>query len=253
MAGFPDETARPVIDRCAEGHTRVPGTAVVSFRGNTMMNVKLATGGVALMLVMGMTAATAARGQIQLRIDKDGVQIGGSLDPRQHGYEHAYRDGADRGRFDREHGIRYNLNARVYNDTSRGYEPFMGNKGQYQQGYREGYQAGYDSAYRGAPGQYGQIYGRTDENRNQTEHSADPYASRRWGATDMAFDTGYRDGVTSGQRDRGRNVRPDFETTDAYRDANHGHSDKYGEQAAYQTEYRAGFARGYQDGYGRTR
>jgi hypothetical protein len=30
-----------------------------------------------------------------LRIDKDGVQFGASLDPRQHGYEHAYRDGAD--------------------------------------------------------------------------------------------------------------------------------------------------------------
>jgi hypothetical protein len=218
-----------------------------------MMNVKLATGGVALMFVMGMSSAIAARGQVQLRIDKDGVQFGASLDPRQHGYEHAYRDGADRGRFDREHGVRYNLNARVYNDTSRGYEPFMGNKGQYQKGYREGYQAGYDSAYRGTADQYGQIYGRTDENRTQTQHATDPYMSRGWGATDMAFDVGYRDGVTSGQYDRGRNVRSDFEDTDAYRNADHGHGNSYGERTAFQTHYRTGFARGYQDGYGRSR
>jgi hypothetical protein len=218
-----------------------------------MMNLKFAMGGVALTLLIGMSGAADAGDQFQLRIDKDGVQFGASLDPRQHGYEHAYRDGADRGRFDREHGVRYNLNARVYNDSARGYEPFMGNKGQYQQGYREGYKAGYDSAYRGAPAQYGQIYGRSEQNRNQFEHGTDPYAARNWGASDAAFDIGYRDGVTSGQHDRGGNVRADFEGTDAYRNANHGYGTSYGERGAYQTQYRTGFQRGYQDGYGRSR
>ena len=218
-----------------------------------MMNVKFTMGSVALTLLIGMSGVADARGQFRLRIDKDGVQFGGSLDPRQHGYEHAYRDGADRGRFDREHGIRYNLNAKVYNDSGRGYAPFMGNKGQYQQGYREGYQAGYDSAYRGVADQYGQIYGRTEENRNQWQHPSDPYAARGWGAQDMAFDIGYRDGVTSGQYDRSRSVRADFESTDAYRNANHGYGNRYGESAVYQTQYRSGFQRGYQDGYGRSR
>jgi hypothetical protein len=69
----------------------------------------------------------------------------------------------------------------------------------------------------------------------------------------MAFDVGYRDGVTSGRYDRGRNVRFDFENTDAYRNADHGHGNSYGESAAYQTQYRTGFQRGYQDGYGRSR
>jgi len=218
-----------------------------------MMNAKKATSGIALMLVMGISGGTDAREQVQVRIDKDGVQFGASLDPRQHGYEHAYRDGADRGRFDREHGVRYNLNAKHYNDTARGYEPFMGNKGQYQQGYREGYKAGYDSAFRGTAAQYSQIYGRTDENRNQTQHPNDPYASRRWGATDMAFDVGYRDGVTSGQYDRSHSVRSDFENAEPYRDADHGYGNGYGEKVAYQTQYRTGFQRGYQDGYGRAR
>jgi hypothetical protein len=218
-----------------------------------MMNLTHMTAGIALMLAMGTGGTAQAREQLQLRIDKDGVQFGASLNPRQHGYEHAYRDGADRGRFDREHGVRYNLNARVYNDASRGYEPFMGNRGQYQQGYREGYKAGYDSAFRGNASQYGEIYGRTEDNRNVWQHPDDPYASRRWGATDLAFDTGYRDGVTAGQYDRGRNARADFENTDGYRNADHGHGNTYGEKVAYQNQYRTGFERGYQDGYRRSR
>jgi hypothetical protein len=217
------------------------------------MNAKITTGSLVLAALIVMSGTADARDQFRLSIDEHGVQFGASLDPRQHGYEHAYRDGADRGRFDREHGIRYNLNERVYNDSSRGYESFMGNKGQYQQGYRQGYQAGYDSAYRGVADQYGQIYGRTEENRDQWQHAADPYASRGWGAADVAFDIGYRDGVTSGQYDRGRNVRADFEDTDAFRNANHGYDNRYGESAAYQTQYRTGFQRGYQDGYGRSR
>jgi hypothetical protein len=215
-----------------------------------MMNMRLATSGVALAMMIGTTSGLAGRGQTQIKIDAQGVHLGGSLDPRQHGYEHAYRDGADRGRFDREHGVRYNLNAKNYTNASNGYEPFMGNKGQYQQGYREGYKAGYDSAYRGNAEQYGQIYGRPDV--TGAPPAGDPYASRRWGATDMAFDTGYRDGVTSGQHDRSRHVWEGFENSDAYRKADHGHGGNYGDLAAYQKQYRSGYARGYQDGFGRS-
>jgi hypothetical protein len=75
----------------------------------------------------------------------------------------------------------------------------MGSKGQYKQGYREGCKAGYDSAFRGVAGDYGRVYGRSEEDRNQWEHPADPYATRKWGATDLAFDTGYRDGLTAGE------------------------------------------------------
>jgi hypothetical protein len=134
-----------------------------------MMNMKFAIGGLALTTLLIGTSGTAdARGSpFQIAIDKDGAQFGPSLDPRRHGYEQAFRDGADRGRFDLEHGFRYNLNAWVYSDTARGYQLFMGNKGQYRQGYREGYKAGYDSAYRGGTQQYGQLYGRTEENQTQ--------------------------------------------------------------------------------------
>ena len=100
---------------------------------------------------------------------------------------------------------------------------------------------------------YGQVYGRTDENRDQWQHATDPYAARKWSGSDLAFDVGYRDGVTSGQYDRGRGNRSDFQDTDGYRNADHGHGASYGERAAYQSQYRTGFERGYQDGYRRTR
>ena len=190
------------------------------------MNLKCTVGTAILTLVVGMTGVAMARDPVQIRINRDDLQFGPSLDPRQHGYEHAYRDGADRGRFDREHGISYHENAKGYYDETRGYQSFMGSKGQYKQGYREGYKAG---------------------------HPSDPYAPRKWGATDLAFDTGYRDGVTAGRYDRGRNSRPDFEATDAYRNGNHGYGIGYGESASYQAHYRTGFERGYRDGFGHRR
>jgi hypothetical protein len=48
-------------------------------------------------------------------------------------------------------------------------------------------------------------------------------------------------------------VRADFENTDVYRNANHGHGSNYGNSEAYNAQYRSGFQRGYQDGYGRSR
>jgi hypothetical protein len=149
------------------------------------MHVTFVLGMMALALLMGTAGSADMRHQVQVSIDNDGVQFDASLDSRRHGYEHAYHDGADRGRFDREHGIPYNLNAKVYRDSARGSERFMGNKEQYQQGYRDGYKAGYDSAYRGVADQYGRIDGRSNENRSEWQHPTDPYAPadgvpRRW-------------------------------------------------------------------------
>jgi hypothetical protein len=121
------------------------------------MHVKFVLGTMALALLIGTPGSADTRHEVQVSLEKDGVQSGASLDSRRHGYEHAYRDGADRGRFDREHGIPYNLNAKVYRDSARGYDRVMGDKGQYQQGYRDGYKAGYDRAYRGVADQYGRV------------------------------------------------------------------------------------------------
>lgn len=216
------------------------------------MNMKCTVGATLLVLVAA-TGVVKAQGPGQITIDRDRVQFGPSLDPYRHGYQHAYREGADHGRSDRESGSKYKVNSKQSRDTANGYENFMGDRGQYQAGYRDGYKTGYDAGYSGRGLQYGDVYGRSDANRNQWDQPDDPYAPRQWGASDLAYDVGYRDGVTWGRYDRGQNARPNYEQTDAYRKANHGYNHAYGESTAYQMQYRTGFQRGYQDGYGRSR
>jgi hypothetical protein len=68
----------------------------------------------------------------------------------------------------------------------------------------------------------------------------------------MAFDVGYRDGITSGQQDQRRNVRSNFRSTDAYQKGDLGYRASYGDRDAYKRQFQDGFERGYQDGYGRS-
>ena len=199
-----------------------------------------------LALILGVSASGSSAGQRRSGADRDARQTDSSVDARQRGYARAFRDGADRGRFDREHVVPYNLKAKGYYEPSRGYEPAMGSKGQYQKGYGEGYKAGYDGAFRDAASRDGW--------REGTRGDADgPDSRERWGATDLADALGYRDGVTAGEYDRGRNEKPDARRSDAYRDADRGYSGSDGDRGMYQSRYRAGFARGYLDGYGRAR
>jgi len=97
---------------------------------------------IAVLIGLGSTAlvytATA-----QNRNSERAGQYGGSLDARQHGYEHGYRDGSDRGRQDRESGRDYNFRDNDYQIGARDYEGAFGDRGQYMTGYREGYKTGY--------------------------------------------------------------------------------------------------------------
>jgi hypothetical protein len=215
-----------------------------------MMNRRFTTAGLAISVLIGLNGIVLAQGAGgQDRNGDRTSQYGASLDARQHGYEHAYRDGADQGRQDRSRRVAYNLNNGGDQNGARGYEGFMGNRGQYIKGYREGYKAGYDDAYYGRPDRYSQIYGRTT-NGNQPPTRGDVYAARPWSAADMAIDVGYRDGVTAGQQDRGRNTRSNFESTDIYRNADLGYRPSYGDRDAYRLKFRDSFTRGYQDGFG---
>jgi hypothetical protein len=218
-----------------------------------MKNRRLTTGGLAIALLIGLSGSVLVRGAVgQNRNDDRAGQYGGSLDPRQHGYEHAYRDGADRGRQDRDSGTGYNFKDNDYLNGARGYEGAFGNRDQYMRGYREGYKPGYDDGYNDRAGRYGQLYGRpTDGGRGPARD--DVYAARPGGSEDMAFDVGYRDGITAGQQDQGRNVRSNFRDTDAYQNADLGYRSSYGDRDAYRLQFRDGFERGYQDGYGRSR
>jgi hypothetical protein len=214
---------------------------------------RFTTGTLAIALLTGLSVGMrvhSAGGQT--RNDNRAGQYAGAMDPRQHGYEHGYRDGADRGRQDSERGMAFNFRDNDYQIGARDYEVAFGDRGQYMSGYREGYKAGYDDGYYDHPGQYGQLYGRPADS-SQAPSRDDAYAAPSWSPTHLAFDVGYREGITAGQEDLRRNVRSNFRATPAYQGADRGYRASYGDRDAYRLQFRDGFERGYQDGYGRSR
>jgi len=187
------------------------------------------TAGIAIALFVGLTSVLASDASGQNRTnDRDRSY---SSDARQHGYEHGYRDGADRGRQDRERGIARTANANDDRQGSREYDPSYGDRRQFMQGYGEGFQAGYDDGYNfyERPGRYDQVYGRRSDNSRPRSSTS----------RDDTFDDGYRQGVTAGQQDVRQNTRSDYRRSRDY---------QKGDQ-----NYQYGFERGYQDGYGRSR
>ncbi len=192
----------------------------------------LRTLGVAAALAFGISGALASA---QRRNGSDRDQYYSS-DARQHGYEHGYRDGADRGRQDRERGLARTMNANDYLEGSREYDPSFGDKREFMQGYQEGFQSGYDDGYNfyDRPGRYDQIYG-----RRARRSGSDRYSYRSGGSADSSFDDGYREGVMAGQQDSQQNSRSDYRRSRVYRNGD--------------ANYQDGFERGYEDGYGRAR
>ena len=216
-----------------------------------MKNGKSMTIGLAALALVALTATARVQGaEPQSRDDPRARQYAGSTDAWQHGYEHAYRDGSDQGRQDRERRMSYNLRDSSY-WGQRGYERAFGDRNQYLDGYRQGYQAGYDEAFYGVSGQYGQIYGRPQAGQ-RVPAANDPYADRQHSGTDMAFDAGYREGITLGQQDRGRNSRSNYQNSPTYRSGDMGYRSSYGDRESYRVQFRDGVQRGYEDGYGRS-
>ena len=175
---------------------------------------------VALALGLGATATAQQRQRYDNRVPQY------SNDTQQLGYEHGYRDGADRGRQDRDRGVGRGLAPNDYQNSARySYNPSYGNRRDYMSGYRDGFNAGYDDGYNyyEQNGRYGQIFGR--QNRARTN--------------EQPFDAGYRQGVNAGQQDMQRNQRSDYRSSQTYRSGD--------------PNFRDGFERGYQDGYGRNR
>jgi len=150
-----------------------------------------------------------------------------SNDTQQLGYEHGYRDGADRGRQDRDRGVARGVAPNDYQNAARySYNQSYGNRRDYMSGYRDGFSTGYDDGYNyyERDGRYGQIFGR-QQNRARTN--------------EQPFDSGYRQGILAGQQDQRGNTRSDYRRSQAYRGGN--------------ANFQDGFERGYQDGYGRNR
>ena len=72
------------------------------------------------------------------------------------------------------------------------------------------------------------------------------YESRR-----AAYDNGYREGLSEGERDgRRRETRP-YQNNRIWQRADKGYNRSYGDMERYQQQFRVGFAEGYQTGYAR--
>ena len=195
-----------------------------------MKSTSFATIALAITVLVGLGTSVpiGARGQD----DGRARQYAGSFDARQHGYEHAYRDGADRGRQDRERRSGYTLKDNDYLIGCARLRTAFGDKTLYMQGYRDGYKTGYDDGYNGRAGQYGQLYARPQAG-SRAPCKTIAYADRPYSSTDMAFDAGYRDGVTLGQQDHSTTRSLEFsEQLDTYRNGDLGYRSSYGDRDA---------------------
>ncbi|GAC1672496.1 MAG: hypothetical protein NVS9B4_27450 [Candidatus Acidiferrum sp.] len=178
---------------------------------------------------------------------------GGSVVAKDHGYQHGYRDGLRQGRADVTRNVPHNLESEDYRRADLGYESYMGERDDFQNGYRDGYRAGYDDGYYNKSIR-SDIYGVDDrydpDRRPRTDADA---RYEKWGYSDVAFDTGYRDGMQAGQNDLRQHKEYRPEKHDAYEDADHGYRKNYGDKNLFKEQYRKGFMRGYQDTFNRYR
>jgi len=72
------------------------------------------------------------------------------------------------------------------------------------------------------------------------------YESRR-----AAYDNGYREGLTEGERDGRRNQAHPYQDIRTWQRADKGYNRSYGDVERYRQQFRVGFSEGYQAGYGR--
>ena len=201
------------------------------------------TGFSLLLFLFGATTAAVAQ---------EVVVYGGSMDAREHGYQHGYRDGLRQGRADLNNNSSPNYESEDYRRADLGYEDYMGSRPSFQRGYRDGYRDGYEDGYKNRPIR-AEIYGLKEpydpDRVPRSDEDARGYAN--WSYSDVAFDTGYRDGLSAGRYDfnDGKNYRP--EKHDSYEDGHHGYRKSFGTREQYKEQYRKGFLRGYDDAFNR--
>ncbi|HEV2021040.1 MAG TPA: hypothetical protein VGQ94_00775 [Terriglobales bacterium] len=186
------------------------------------------------------------------------------------GYQQGYNAGFQHGRADRDRRAGYDPRGDANLRGNRGYDPGNGNRDQYAAAYREGYQSGYDDGYNGRNGRSNDAYGRGGYGRDEDDdddrggygrdNRNGSYGSGRNGSygrrgssyNNVAYDTGYRDGIDGAQSDIRENKRFDVNDHGWYRDADHGYSSRYGSKKSYRQQYRQGYETGYRETFDRS-
>jgi len=75
------------------------------------------------------------------------------------------------------------------------------------------------------------------------DYRYDAYSGR------IGYDNGYEDGLKRGRHDGDRGDRFDVTRDSKFRDGDHGYKRQYGPRSEYVRAYRAGYERGYRDGF----
>lgn len=201
----------------------------------------------------------------------------------QYAYDNGYRDGLEHGRSDRASGRGYDYRDANWRRGDRGYDRRMGSQGQYKQVYRDAYQRGYEEGYngRGAYGGNGGVYGRgggvyggRDQYPNRYPERDGAYGRQYpnaggvygrgdrggyggyggyGGANDIAYSTGYNEGLAAGRDDVNDGDRYDPHRHNQYKNADRGYQSSYGSKDAYKQRFREGYLRGYDEAYRRGR
>jgi hypothetical protein len=172
------------------------------------------------------------------------------------GYSRGYRDGFRHARDDRDAGQNYDDHARNFNGTVRGYDNSMGNQSEYNGGYRDGFADGYDDAYSNRRNRVAMAMGRDnsyDNDRDGHSSTNNPPPSNMPPVSvesDVAYQSGFRDGVRVGGEDLqgGHSDRP-HEHDSTYGEATNGYNTSYGDKNRYRDLYRQGFDKGYDSSY----
>lgn len=153
------------------------------------------------------------------------------MDAKRHGYQHGYRDGLRQGRADMSRNMRYNYESDDYRRGDYRYQDYLGSHQDFQKGCRDGFKAGYDDGYYGKPIR-SDVYGLDDRYNPDVRREEDPDRYPSAGYTDVAFDSGYRDGLKAGQNDYREHKEFKPEKHDSYEDADHGYHSRHGNKNA---------------------
>jgi len=167
----------------------------------------------------------------------------------QQGFQQGYQDGFQHGRADRERRAGYDPRGDNNRQGNRGHDPRYGNdgnRGQSVAGYREGYRSGYDDGYNGRNQRANGAYG------NVRNGGYGGYGNQGPGYNNVAFNTGYRDGIDGARSDIRENKRFDYNDHGWYRDADRGYSSRYGNKESYRQQYRQGYETGYREVFDRS-
>jgi len=185
-------------------------------------------------------------------------------------FDNGYRDGMDGAQQDIRENKRFDVNSHGwYRDADHGYYSGYGNKDAYRQQYRQGYETGYrevfdrsgysnggygnvgypNGGYGGYPtGGYGGYPSGGYPSGGYGGYPTGGYG--RGGSSDIAYSTGYSDGMVGARKDMLERKSPDPTRHDWYQDANRGYDGRsYGNREDYKQRYRQAYIAGYNDAY----